>query len=71
MRTLFGRQVYIRLSDDGTHLVSTTRYGRFFRRTSEFDVSYLVNREDARETVDEKSLAPVKKRSSDWLSQEQ
>lgn len=67
MRTLFERDVYIRLSEDGTHLISTTRYGRFFRRTAEFD----VNGEQAREAVDEKALASLKKRWSDWPSEEQ
>lgn len=66
MRTLFERDVYIRLSEDGTHLISTTRYGRFFRRTAEFD----MNGEQARETVDEKFLAPLKKRSSYWSDEQ-
>lgn len=71
MRTLFERDVYIRLSEDGTHLISTTRYGRFFRKTAEFDVNCEANSEDARETIDEKSLAPLKKRSSEWMPDEQ
>lgn len=71
MRILFERDVYIRLSEDGTHLISTTRYGRFFRKTAEFDVNCEVNSEDARETIDEKSLAPLKKRSSEWMPDEQ
>jgi len=75
MRTLFEREVYIRLSEDGSHLVSTTRYGRFFTRTAEFDVNGEVKCdarvEDARESMDEKSLAPLKKRSSPWLSDAQ
>lgn len=74
MRTLFERDVYIRLSEDGTRLISTTTYGRFFSRTAEFDLNGDMNdanKEDARETVDEKSFAPLKKRSSAGPSDEQ
>jgi hypothetical protein len=60
MRAFFERDIYIRLSEDGTHFTSTTTLGRFFRRTAEFD----VNDAAARETVDEKSLAPLRKRLS-------
>ncbi len=85
MSTFFERENYIRLSEDGTHLISTTRYGRFFKRTAEFDVFCDVNSrasnmrdsnmrdsnmDDARETTDEKSFAPLKKRWSDWPSDE-
>jgi hypothetical protein len=72
MRTLFERDVYVRLSEDGTRLISTTTYGRIFRRTAEFDMDCagkaedVRETEDARETIDEKSLAPLKKRWSDW-----
>lgn len=67
MWTLFERDVYIRLSEDGTRLISTTRYGRLFRRTADFD----VNGKQARETADEHSFAPLKKRLSSWASDEE
>lgn len=78
MRILFERDIYIRLSDDGTHLISTTRYGRFVRRTVKFDMSCAVTGDgsadgtanETRETVDEKWLAPLKKRSAYWASEE-
>jgi hypothetical protein len=67
MNTLFGREVYIRLSEDGTHFVSTTRYGRFYTKTAEF----ALNCQPAPETVDEKSPVPARKRFSHWASEEQ
>jgi hypothetical protein len=69
MTTLFEREVCIRLSEDQTHLIATTRYGRFFRKTAEFDVTAEQTREthtpetQSRETMDE-AFAPLKKRQS-------
>jgi hypothetical protein len=80
MKSLFERNVYIRLAADGTHFISTTAYGRFFTRTAEVDVTTGMssdvsagaraglNAEDERESMDENPLAPLKKRPSHWLS---
>lgn len=67
MSTLFGREVYIRLSEDGTHFISTIQYGRFYTKTAEI----ALHPEPAPEAVDEKSLAPLRKRHSYWPDEEQ
>jgi hypothetical protein len=62
MRTLFGREVYIRLSEDGTHFISTVKYGKFFTRTKQL----ALKCEPAPEGLEDHSLAPVRKRFSYW-----
>ena len=49
MNRLFGREVYIRLSEDGADFVSTTKYGRFFSRVKKFalDCRHEATPEDA------------------------
>lgn len=60
MRSLFRREVYIRLSEDGTALVSTVKYGRFFSKTRAIPLS----NQPLPEIVDEKALVPVRKKAS-------
>jgi hypothetical protein len=58
MNTLFEREVYIRLSEDGTNFVSTTRYGRFFARVKNFALS----RNEAPDSVQDKAPVSAKRR---------
>lgn len=66
MKPPFAREFYIRLSDDAASFVCTTKYGRFFRKTTEIPLN--CPRES--EPLYEKSLVPVKKRFT-FLSPEE
>jgi hypothetical protein len=58
MNGLFAREVYIRLSEDGSHFVCTTAYGRFYTKKAEF----ALDDPSAAEVVEEKSLVPLRNR---------
>jgi hypothetical protein len=66
MGTLFGREVYIRLSENGTSFLSTIEYGRVYRKTTEFP----LQSEPMPEVVEQDSLALLRKKVSDWPSGE-
>jgi hypothetical protein len=61
MKTLFRREVYIRLAEDGTAFVSTVKYGGFFSRT----IAIPLNRQPLPDSAEDKALVPQRKRSSE------
>ena len=58
MNALFAKEVSIRLAEDGKKFVCTTKYGRFFSRTTEVS----LNCQPAPDTVDDNAVVPLKKR---------
>lgn len=58
MHPFFGREFYIRLSDDYEGFVYTTRYGNVYRRVKKFLLS-----EPTREAAKENESVPARKRS--------
>ena len=60
MNTLFTKEVYLRLSEDKSAFVCTTRWGRLFSKMTEFALKF----QRIPETVDEKAPVPSKRRSS-------
>jgi hypothetical protein len=66
MNTLFARRVYIRLAEDNSAFVCTTKCGRFYSTTTEV----ALNRQLIPEPMDEKAPAPMKQRSSRGVSEE-
>ncbi len=60
MKSLFRKEVYIRLSEDGTALVSTVKYGRFYSKTSAIPLSNQA----LPEAVEDKALVPLRKKAS-------
>jgi len=67
MKRLFAQEVYIRLAEDNSAFACTTKYGRFFSKTTEFVLNYLV----LPEPVDDKAPVPIKRRYSPWASEQQ
>ena len=60
MNAIFGREIYIRLTDDRAGLVCTVKYGRFYTKVNEFALGHqLLPRE-----AEEESMAFLRKRGS-------
>jgi len=59
MKALFSREVYIRLSEDGTALLSTVKYGRFYSKTT----AIPLTQQPLPETVEDKAQVRVRKTS--------
>ena len=67
MNRLFAQDVYIRLAEDNSAFACTIKYGRFYSKTNEV----ALNCQLIPETVDEKAMMPLKRRSSRWFSEGQ
>lgn len=66
MKTLFAKEVSIRLAEDGRKFICTTKYGRFYSKTTEVSLTC----QPAPDTRDE-TLVPAKKRTIYRLSEEE
>lgn len=66
LRTLFAREVSIRLAEDGMNFICTTQYGKFYTKTTHIPLQ--VKR--ASEPIAEKFLFSGRKRLSSWASSE-
>jgi len=60
MNTLFTKDVYIRLAEDKSAFVCTTKWGRFFSKMTEF----ALRCQRTPEPVDQNAPVPLKRRSS-------
>lgn len=67
MKELFAKHVSIRLADDGRKFVCTTKYGRFFSRSTEVSIECG----SLPEPREEKAAVPFKRRSIYWLPAEE
>jgi hypothetical protein len=52
MKMLFGREISVRLAQDGSSVVCTVKYGKFFSRTHKV----ALNSEPAQEPAEAKAL---------------
>ena len=66
MKRLFGREVYIRLTEDGKNFACTTRYGKFFTKTSEF----VLDGQPALDPADHNNVVVQRKEKSSQGSSE-
>lgn len=64
---LFGRGVYIRLTDGDKNFACTTKLGKFFSRTAEFALS----EQPALDAADQHAMVEVKKKPSERESSAQ
>ena len=67
MNTLFGGEVYIRLTDDEAGFVCTVKRGQFYVKATEF----ALDGQPLTSASDEKSLVLARKRSSGRAASEE
>lgn len=66
MKAFFEKEISIRLADEGGKFVCTTKYGKFFSRTTEVSLS-----QPKPEAIEDPAMISVKKRSLYGLSEEE
>ena len=64
MNTLFGGEVYIRLTDDEAGFVCTVKRGQFYIKATEF----ALKGQPLTSASDEKSLVLARRQSSRWAA---